>query len=274
MGMSVLEKQFARMGVRVKQEPLPRDRRAFTRNRETQPFVSIDIRQDRLGEYFAIQADRLDENDVSVVHAQPEARHLLLMTRDRDGEKHKFLCGHDERHWFVAAVPESANAASVPAAMQALKPAAVRFEELSKRVRPKNRNRRRNAAFRRQGEWFFVPVPHLNVKPNLVLHNEPLRRGAGKPHLVEFLYRSGGETVYVCRQHPNGLTAPEYSTLLSRNPGATRWNWTVMRRNPEVYARGKVRHSDHKTIELMDWHRVLLNTESQAVAMRQVAFLD
>jgi hypothetical protein len=30
-------------------------------------------------------------------------RHLLLMARS--WTKDKFLCGHDERHWFVCAVP-------------------------------------------------------------------------------------------------------------------------------------------------------------------------
>jgi hypothetical protein len=40
------------------------------------------------------------------------------------------------------------------------------------------------------------------------------------------------------------------------------------------YVSGSVRHADHKTIVLHGWHRVLMNTEGQAVAMRNVAFLD
>jgi len=39
----------------------------------------------------------------------------------------KFLCGHDERHWFVAAVP-GRGVSNVRTAMEALKPAAVRLE--------------------------------------------------------------------------------------------------------------------------------------------------
>ena len=35
-------------------------------------------------------------------------QHLLLLVRDVD-VKSKFLCGHDERDWFVAAVPEAAR---------------------------------------------------------------------------------------------------------------------------------------------------------------------
>jgi hypothetical protein len=47
-----------------------------------------------------------------------------------------------------------------------------------------------------------------------------------------------------------------------------------MVRDPEVYAQGAVRHPDHATIRLHGWHRVLMNTEREARAMRHVAFLD
>jgi len=47
-----------------------------------------------------------------------------------------------------------------------------------------------------------------------------------------------------------------------------------MRRNPGVYARGTVRHSDHDTLNLQLWHRVLMNTETQSRTMANVAFLD
>ena len=57
-------------------------------------------------------------------------------------------------------------------------------------------------------------------------------------------------------------------------PKARHWNWRVMTRDANVYARGRVRHADHKTIVLHGWHQVVMNTESQAQAMRHVAFLD
>lgn len=47
-----------------------------------------------------------------------------------------------------------------------------------------------------------------------------------------------------------------------------------MRRNPGVWVQGKIRHPDHKTVKLNGWHRVLMNTESQAASMRHLAFLD
>ncbi|CAA9497274.1 MAG: hypothetical protein AVDCRST_MAG85-1544 [uncultured Solirubrobacteraceae bacterium] len=47
-----------------------------------------------------------------------------------------------------------------------------------------------------------------------------------------------------------------------------------MTRDPELYAKGAVRHLDHATIVLPFWHRVVMNTEHAARAMAHVAFLD
>jgi hypothetical protein len=113
------------------------------------------------------------------------------------------------------------------------------------------------------------------VDQNLVLRNEPLSRGNGsKPHWAEFCYRTGGQTVYVCFRHPNGVSEARYKAILSGNREAKRWSWQVMRRNPGVYVKGRIRHSDHATITLPGWHRVVMNTENQARAMRNIAFLD
>lgn len=136
------------------------------------------------------------------------------------------------------------------------------------------RNRRRNAAFIRQGEWFFVPVPSFQPGTGLVLHNEPLRRGNGKPHVCEFLFRIGGELVYVSPEYPNGLTEVQYKRLVQRRPKLAKLRWTTMRRNRGVYVQGRIRHPDHKTVVLPGWHWVAQNTEFQAPAMRHVAFLD
>ncbi len=204
---------------------------------------------------------------------QPRERHLLLMVRE-NGEKSKFLCGHDERHWFVAGIPESAPVGTVAQAKDALKPLEVRAAESQKRVSGKARNRRKNTAFIRQGEWFFLPTNDLAVDEAWVLCNEPLRRGGGKPHWAEFCYRTGGESVYVCSRHPNGVTAQRYRNILSGNRNAKNWGWTSMLRNAGVYVRGRIRHPDRATITLAGWHRVAMNTENESRAMRQVSFLD
>jgi hypothetical protein len=268
MDTSNLLIKFARIGARLKVADRP-----SRRFRTASGVVSLDVLEDREGEFFEVARRSGTEPDVAVLDVQPADRHLLLLVRDGD-EKQKFLCGHDERHWFVAAVPESAPVGTVLQAKEALKPTEVQAAQGRQGLRAEARNRRKNAAFRRQGEWFFLPVPDFQVDESLVLRDEPIRRGNGKPHWVEFCYRTGGETVYVCPRHPNGVAASVYQRILAANPRAKAWWWHSRLRNAGVYVRGRVRHADHKTIVLQGWHRVLMNTEAQAVAMRNVAFLD
>jgi len=253
-----LEKQFARLGARVAV-------------RFAQPRFSVNIQHDARGSLFEVALDRRPA-EVFALDVQPRLRHLLLVVRR--AETHKFLCGHDERDWFAAAVPNRGGTSTVRAAMDALQPHVVQAAIAERGVKRQHRHTRRNAAFVRQGEWFFLPAPELTVDPLFILRNEPLSRGRGKAHWVEFLCRTGGELVYVSHEYPRGLTAPQYERLISRQPAKARMPWITQRRNPSVFARGRVRHPDHKTIRLDVWHRVLMNTESEAPAMRHLAFLD
>ena len=264
-----LVSRFARMGARLKvQERAARDRGSAATG------IAVDVQRDRLGEFFEIRVRPSTELRLEVLDVQPAERHLLLLAEE-EGRKLKFLCGHDERQWFVAAVPEREGAASVRSAMEALKPAEVRQAQNRQKVKTEDRRRRKTSAYVRQGEWFFMPAPEVAVEEWLILHNEPLSRGPGsKPHTAEFCYRSGGETVYVCRQYPNGLRQADYNRLVEENPGARAWGWRVMQRNPQVFVKGRISHADHKTIVLPGWHRVLMNTENQSWAMRSLAFLD
>ena len=276
MNAKNIESKFAAMGARIKVREIASRWRQGGRTWVSPADFAVDIRRDNAGEFFELRVPtHLSETlDVSVMQAEPKQRHLLLFVR-KQGDKpqlDRFLCGHDEREWFVAAVPGGAS--SVRQAMDALQPKDVRDALTRNHVSSRKRYARKNRAFRRQGEWFFVPEPSFVVNEKLVLRNEPLRRGSGKPHLVEEIFRSGGETVHVCRRHPNGVTPDEYRSILQRSPEAAAWGWRVMSRNPGVYARGTVRHSDHATITLPFWHRVIMNTETQSRTMANVAFLD
>ena len=276
MNANHIESKFAAMGARLKVREIASRWRQGDRSWVSPRDFAVDIQRDGQGEFFELRVPtHLSESlDVAVMQAEPKQRHLLLAVRTAgtDAKLDRFLCGHDEREWFVAAVPGGAS--SVRQAMDALQPQDVRAALTRHHVSSRKRYARKNRAFRRQGEWFFVPEPSFVVDEKLILRNEPLRRGAGKPHLVEDLFRSGGETVHVCRRHPNGVMPDEYRSILHRNPDAARWGWQVMRRNPGVYARGTVRHSDHATINLPFWHRVIMNTETQSGTMANVAFLD
>jgi len=276
MNTQPIESGFAQMGARVKVREIPSRWTQGDRSWISPQDYSLDIQRDGKGEFFELRVPThlSDALDVTVMQSEPKQRHLLLFVR-KPGDKpqlDRFLCGHDEREWFVAAVPGGAS--SVRQALDALQPAPVRQALASHKVSTNKRYSRKNRAFRRQGEWFFVPEPSLAVDPELVLPNEPLRRGAGKPHMVEQLIRTGGETVYVSSKHPNGLLPAEYKRLLKSDPSAARWGWRMMRRDMGVYARGAVSHADHATISLPFWHRVLMNTETQSRTMRFVAFLD
>jgi hypothetical protein len=105
---------------------------------------------------FACRSDLRGSLDVNVPQTDKRDRHLLLFVREPEGKAARFLCGHDEREWFVAAVPGGAS--SVVQAKEALKPLALRTYQNQLKVPTRLRNRRKNAAFRRQGEWFFVPA--------------------------------------------------------------------------------------------------------------------
>jgi hypothetical protein len=271
MELKHIEKKFERIGARLKIRDLTDSRRARA------GWYTLDVAHDRQGEHFELGVEDPAVR-FEVIHADRDGRHLLLQADSRQDPVRdhkqsstwrKFLCGHDERHWFVAGV--DSRCTNVNQAKESLKPAEVAEAQVRHRVKRKNRNRRRNAGFVRQGEWFFVPAPYIGPAADVVLRKEPLRRGGGKPHLVEYLYRDGGTTVYVCRKYPNGLTHDRYRQLIKDDPGAKHYAWRVMRLNPQVYVKGYVKHPDHKTIHLPGWHRVFTNGE---IFSEQVVFLD
>ncbi|PTX97279.1 hypothetical protein DB346_19935 [Verrucomicrobia bacterium LW23] len=278
MNIPILERHFARMGARFKVTRPVLRRWA----RPGDGSFAMNIGRDTRGEFFDLSVSEEAEAryDAAVLNVSEQERHLLFLVRDTDeaaagtaAQKQRFLCGHDERAWFVAAVPD-ATATTVRAARESLKPLPVYARQLRMGLRASEANRRRNEAFVRQGEWFFIPEPRVTVESTWIRRNEPLRRGNGsKPHVVAELYRHGGEVVYVSDKFPGGVSPERYLKLITARPG-TASTFRQMRRNARVYARGTVRHADHKTIVLHCWHQVMMNTENEAPAMRNVAFLD
>lgn len=281
MDLQILQRHFTKIGATLHVEIVSEDRRFQPRRWGVRlpslDFV-LDIVQDHRGELFSLTIRETAQANLEFASPdiRPERRHLLLVAKNLAAppadQKQKFLCGHDERHWFVAPVPEAQSVTSVAQAMEALKPAAARLSQQRHGVKVKDWNDRRNPGFIRQGEWFFLPRPNF-APPNerMILSNEPIQRSGGKPHIVEWLYRSGGETVYVASRYPNGLTERQYRQLLQRDPRAVRLDWRVMRRNPQVYARGKIRHPDHQTLTLPFWHLVVMSGEQRS---SNVVFLD
>ncbi len=238
-------RHFSRMGARLKvQGPAARQGEK----------IRIDVSRDREGEFFDVLCH--DGVVPEILDVRPDSRHLVLMVRD-GREKNKFLLGHDERHWFAAAVPGD-GVHDVRTAIANLRPTEVEGRRAI-----------------RQGEWFFVPEPGLQDNARVIHRNEPLSRGPGsKPHICEELMRSSGIPVMVSTAYPTGISEPEYERLIEANPDARRMSWNRMVRDAQVYARGNVRHPDHKTVYLDGWHRVYMNRERFAKHARQIAFLD
>ena len=204
------------------------------------------------------------------------------MTRSALGKPLRYLCGHDERHWFTCAVPGGVS--TVSQAKQALKPPEVVQAEVLGGVKAKNlhKHKRKMASggkIIRQGEFMFIPDPNIVVKEtglSTVLRNEPMRRGrGGNAHYAEYLFRRGGVTVHTCRKFPNGLTDIEYAEHIKRNPSDKILPWQIMKRNPEAFVKGRITHKEHATVDLKNiWHRVTLNTENLAPGASFVTFLD
>src|SRR5580693_3833460 len=185
-------RHFARMGARVVvRGPRPRQRTK----------IAIDVGRDRSGEVFVIGCE--DEVAIEVLDVQPRSHHLVLMVRE-GSEKHKFLLGRDERHWFAAAVPGD-DVHDVRTAIASLRPSEIEGQEAI-----------------RQGEWFFVPEHGVNEKGAVIHRNEPLSRGGGsRPHICEEMMRRGGVTVMVCREYPAGVHPATYERLISTDPKAS-----------------------------------------------------
>jgi hypothetical protein len=268
MSLNHLHKSFATIGARL---------RISSATGVEPGRVRLNVLTDDDGEFFDLGLSPESPPEITVINIEPKDRHLLLLARDAQGRKSKFLLGEDERHLFVAGLPRLSPAGTVRQAMQVLKPPEVQAREIG--LSEKVRNRRKNPAFLRQGEWFFIPTPGLKPDPLRILHDEPISRGNGsKAHILEHCYREGGEVVYVCSQYPNGVDASEFARLQKidrQKPASERiWDWRQRKREAIVYGKGKVSHPDHRTIVLHEWCRVLLNEERHSTAMGKVVFLD
>ncbi|MFH1688898.1 MAG: hypothetical protein ABIE42_01510 [Candidatus Eisenbacteria bacterium] len=259
MERDIIRRHFESIGARVRFRTLERGSRPG--GGASRRSFAIDIVKDRRGSIFDV-AQASSAPELLVLQARPKERHLLLYSRDG----RRFLCGHDERDWFVAAVPKRVS--TVRDARVALMPDAV--WEKARKLAPAATRKRKNHVFKRQGEWFFVPV-ELQFPEELIHRNEPLQRTAwSKPHVCEELYREGGELVYIVRD--SVYTEEHYKRKRAQDKRFAQLRAETRTRNPEIYVRGNVRHADHATIHLEGWHRVYINAE--LTLQGSVAYLD
>jgi len=239
-----LRPHFARLGARVRVRELD----------DPDGWVRIGLGRDRSGEFFDLECE--DGIVPEVLDVQASTRHLLLMVRD-GRFKRKFLLGRDERHWFAAAV-SGYGVHNVRSAMRNLRPTEIEG---------------RRAV--RQGEWFFVPERGMSTDGAAIFRNDSLRRGAGsKPHVCTETMRRGGEIVMFSPDSISSVTPERYAQMVARDPQVARKSWRFATIRAEVYARGEVRHQDHRTIYLECWHRVYISRENFAAYGAGIAYLD
>jgi len=260
MRQDSLSKHFEAIGARVKFGPVKRPR--WPRSGRLAPYT-IDIKRDRHGSFFEFGVtDKAPEFEV--LQVVPKERHLLLFT----SEGERFLCGHDERHWFVAELTEAVS--TVRAAKRALMPTAIL--ERAGSIKPSKLDNRRNVVFKRQGEWFFVPAER-DLSGEAIHRNEPLQRNPrSKPHICEELVRIGGQTVYLVDDQI--FTLQEYNVRARRELAFRRRIAKTRVADSEVYVRGHVSHPDHATIKLEGWHRVMINRERVEENPWKIVFVD
>ena len=244
--MNKLERAFSKMKAELQ---IKRTKTVQTRRRgrvivtPTRESYTVDVKNGKF--IFDLQNSNAK---VSIQEADPENKHILVNVQNdnvlvtKDGVEHKnvttdkWLCGHDERDWFVASVTGS----TIWEAKQNLKPVEVRQKEVG--LKTKEKQKRKNKAFLRQGEWFFVPDPLFKASEGFILKDEPMSRpGGGKPHIVEEVVRSGGHTVYF--DGISVLTPKEYEKVDKVN----KLRFRQRTADAAVYGRGYVKHPDHKT---------------------------
>jgi hypothetical protein len=244
--------------------------------------IEVNVKTNKGKEIFDI-ATNSDDMDVSVLDIDQKDRHLLMLIKrpvvNRIGktmfwDKFKILCGHDERHYFSAGIPESSGVSTIMQAKEALLP--EKFLEIHKQKgKRKNRLKRKNEVAHRQGEWIFIKSTFEPSEDERIRMKEPISRGGGsKPHICEEVCNIGGITVWVNNRFaPNGVSAKQMEMLMKKH-GLNSHDFNQRTTEGTVYARGYVRHSDHKTINLPGWHEVLMNRENESAASRISVFLD
>lgn len=259
-----IESSFDKIGAQVRIRPLGRG----VPHRRNRPLI-IDVVSEEKAEHFDIQLD--DRVRLEALDVRPRERHLVLSASNATGED-RFLCGHDEFHWFAAALPHVPNLDTVAAAGESLKPDLVIKRERRKR---RGKHSRKSDVVMRQGEWFFIPWAHARINRAEVECNGRLIRGPGsKPHQCEFLYEAG-EREYECDRYPKlAFFESEYQTILKTRRKARLWNWRPIPFNPDIYVKGWITHSDHSPLYLDVWHRVELNKENTRMAMSRLIYVD
>jgi len=183
--------------------------------------------------------------------------HFIIIEKT-SAEKRHFLMGVDERQLFVAQLKTGVT--NINEARNQLG-STIRFHEGLRKMTPK-----------RQGEWFFVKATRAQeefiqflIEKNEIWIETKQNIGAragkprGNPHTAD-------ELVVV-------PVNPEKMEWLGRSKHYRKNNPFDLKKFPirstQVYVRGSIRHTDHKTIKYSHWYQVILNNEGNTANATQ-----
>ena len=149
----------------------------------------------------------------------------VWVRRTTDARKRHFLVGRDERQLFMCRLPRACT--TVAEAHAALRVPEAKVEARSVLERAL-----------RQGEWFFVPAESADVAR---IEGDLARRRL-------WVFRRASINAFIPRAGKSHVVDELVDT---RDDHGIR----------QVFARGRVRHVDHKTVRLPFWVRVVRNRE-------------
>ena len=106
--MNTLEKKFQQMGATIEVHP-----------RRMGAEYTIDVRKGKF--IIGINAALKGLKRITVLDQDKADRHILLLVETHDRVTDKYLCGHDERDWFVASI-KPGSVKNIKDAKESLKP--------------------------------------------------------------------------------------------------------------------------------------------------------
>lgn len=163
----------------------------------------------------------------------------ILIERKTDARTRYFLMGVDERQLFIAQTQTPVTTV------------AEARKSLGKTVQLAEGTRRGSSADR-QGEWFFLETSH-EVRNHIDQMIEKNRTTIERDQPVGLkMGRQGG----------NPHVADEMVVLTLKNASTTNHlSHGFPVRDRQVFVRGKIRHTDHKTVKFSQWREVIANDE-------------
>jgi hypothetical protein len=221
---------------------------------EQVPFLSVEhAKKDNPDKWKETLAKNLGISNSRNIRAD---KNQVWVKRKTPGNKRHFLMGLDERQLFIAQLTRAVS--TVQEAHRSLKTASVTLAEgnVGKATR--------------QGEWFFLPATkeeqariQEGLKKNLLIIEHSVPIGPFTDGAVR-----GGKRVQQVRGKPH--TAEELIVI----PGQAvkGGDWPVRQR--EVFVQGSVRHTDHKTVRFLSWHKVIRNNEANQGQALGIGWVD